>query len=294
MNSRRIKETIQGYWYILPIAIVLFLFVGVSLILGVPYSLTKYNLLTAPKWVGFDNYIKLMGDKRLWESFRITIHFVLLTVPIQLFLSTYFALLLAKYKKTVIGNIARMAIFIPVISSNAVVGTVWKAILNNEHTWLNAILHMFGLQANMLLGSSDTAWITVGLISVWKQLGYFTVLMMTAVLSISDQYYEAAVMDGANKRNILFRITLPLLKPALILNLFLAITSGLQTFDLVYTLTGGGPSKSTTTLVMYLYDLTFKSEKAGYAMAVSNVFFVISMIILLCQKRLLQKETSEI
>lgn len=294
MNSRRIKETIQGYWYILPIAIVLFLFVGVSLILGVPYSLTKYNLLTAPKWVGFDNYIKLIGDKRLWESFRITIHFVLLTVPIQLFLSTYFALLLAKYKKTVIGNIARMAIFIPVISSNAVVGTVWKAILNNDHTWLDSFLHIFGLQANMLLGSSDTAWITVGLISVWKQLGYFTVLMMTAVLSISDQYYEAAVMDGANKRNILFRITLPLLKPALILNLFLAITSGLQTFDLVYTLTGGGPSKSTTTLVMYLYDLTFKSEKAGYAMAVSNVFFVISMIILLCQKRLLQKETSEI
>lgn len=294
MNNRRIKETIQGYCYIFPIVFILFLFVGVSLILGVPYSLTKYNLLTEPKWIGLGNYLKLLGDKRLWDSLGITIRFVLLTVPIQLFFSTYFALLLVKYKKTMIGNIARMAIFIPVISSNAVVGTVWKAILNNENTWLDSLLHMFGLQANMLLGSSDTAWITVGLISVWKQLGYFTVLMMTSVLSISDQYYEAAMIDGANKRDILFRVTLPLLKPALILNLFLAITSGLQTFDLVYTLTGGGPSKSTTTLVMYLYDLTFKSEKAGYAMAVSNVFFLISMAILLCQKRLLQKETSEI
>lgn len=294
MNNRKIREMIQGYRYIFPIAFILFLFVGISLILGIPYSFTKYNLITDPRWIGFDNYFKILQDKRLWNSLWITVRLVLLTVPIQLFLSTYFALLLVKYKKTIIGNIARMAIFIPVISSNAVVGTVWKAILNSEKTWLDSFLHIFGLQTNMLLGSSDSAWITVGLISVWKQMGYFTVLMITSVLSISDQYYEAAVMDGASKRDILFRITLPLLKPALILNLFLAITSGLQIFDLVYTLTGGGPSNSTTTLVMYLYELTFKSEKAGYAMAVSNLFFLLSMVILLCQKQLLKKEASEI
>lgn len=294
MNNRRIREMIQGYQYIFPIALILFLFVGISLLLGIPYSLTKYNLITEPKWIGLSNYLKMLVDKKLWNSLWITIRLVLLTVPIQLFISTYFALLLVKYKKTIIGNIARMVIFIPVISSNAVVGTVWKALLNSEKTWLDSLLHIFGLQANMLLGSSDSAWITVGLISVWKQMGYFTVLMITSVLAISDQYYEAAVIDGANKREILFRVTLPLLKPALILNLFLAITSGLQIFDLVYTLTGGGPSNSTTTLVMYLYDLTFKSEKAGYAMAVSNLFFLLSMAILLCQKRLLQKETSEI
>ena len=120
------------------------------------------------------------------------------------------------------------------------------------------------------------------------------ILALSSLLSISDSYYEAARVDGATTLQLFTKITLPLLKPALILNTFLALTSSMQVFDIIYTMTGGGPSMSTTTLAMYAYQLTFKSSKAGYAMAVSNVLMVLVLGIVLLQQRFMKREASEI
>ncbi len=282
------------YAYIFPIIAILFVFVGISLILGIRYSFTRYNLITAPEWEGLYNYKKMLGDKKLHQALITTLTMAVIIVPCQIVLSTCFATLIAKKRHTILGKIAKGAIFIPVLSSNAVVGTVWKAILNGNNSIVNGIFHVFGIEPNLLLGSSKTALATVACIVIWKSMGYYMILTLSAVLSISDHYYEAAKMDGANDFLIFTKITLPLLKPAIILNLFLSIASSMQIFDLVYTLTGGGPSMSTTTIVMYLYDLTFKNGKAGYAMAVSNVFFLLVIGIMLLQRGLMKKEVSEL
>ena len=125
-------------------------------------------------------------------------------------------------------------------------------------------------------------------------MGYYMIIALSALMSISDNYYEAARVDGANTWQLFSRITVPLLKPTLILNAFLATVSSMQIFDMVYTMTGGGPSMSTTTLVMYAYQLTFKGSKAGYAMTVSNVLMGIVLIIVLFQQRFMKREASEI
>jgi len=146
----------------------------------------------------------------------------------------------------------------------------------------------------MLLGSSTTAIVTLSMLIVWKSMGYYMIITLSSLMSIPDNYYEAARVDGANSWNLFSRITIPLLKPTLILNTFLAIISSMQVFDIVYTMTGGGPSMSTTTMVMYAYQLTFKGGKAGYAMTVSNVLMLMVLVVVLFQQRFMKREASEI
>ena len=291
---QKINKTIRPYVYIFPIVAILFVFVGVSLVIGIHYSLMKYNLIGVPKWGGLYNYKKMFDDTKLHQAMLTTGMLILIVVPAQIIVSTCLATLIAKKRHTFLGKMAKVAIFIPVLSSSAVVGTVWKAILNGNHPMIERIFHLFGVESNMLLGNSKTALLTVACIVVWKSMGYYMILTLSAVLSISDHYYEAAKIDGANELFLFIKITLPMLKPTIILNFFLAIASGMQVFDIVYTMTGGGPSMSTTTLVMYLYDLAFKNGKAGYAMAVSNVFFLVIIAVIVLQRGLMKREVSEL
>ena len=290
----KIRKRMVPYAYIFPIVSILFVFVGLSLLLGIVYGCTKYNLIAEPRWIGLANYKKMLVDKKLYQVLWNTLCMVVLVVCLQMSASISLALLLAKRRNTRLGKLAKAAIFIPVLSSNAVVGTVWKAILNGNSPVVDSVFGFFHIEHMMLLGSSKTALITVVCIFVWKNLGYYVILTLAARLAISEQYYEAAKIDGANEFCLLKCITLPMLKPTILLNTCLSIASGMQMFDLVYTLTGGGPSMSTTTIVMYLYNLTFKNGKAGYAMAVSNLFFLLIIGIMIMQRGAMKKEVSEL
>ena len=290
----KIRKRMVPYAYIFPIVSILFVFVGLSLLLGIVYGCTKYNLIAEPRWIGLANYKKMLVDKKLYQVLWNTLCMVVLVVCLQMSASISLALLLAKRRNTRLGKLAKAAIFIPVLSSNAVVGTVWKAILNGNSPVVDSVFGFFHIEHTMLLGSSKTALITVVCIFVWKNLGYYVILTLAARLSISEQYYEAAKMDGANAFCLLKCMTLPMLKPTILLNTCLSIASGIQMFDLVYTLTGGGPSMSTTTIVMYLYNLTFKNGKAGYAMAVSNLLFLLIIGIMIMQRGAMKKEVSEL
>ena len=282
------------YFYIAPISVILFTFVFCSLIVAVVFSFTRYNILTPAEFNGLFNYQKLFRDEKLHLCILNTLKISALVVPLQIVVSTLLAALIASRKQTLLAKIAKGALFIPVLSSSAVVGTVWKAILNGRSPAVQAVFGIFGIDPSMLLGSSTAAIITLSMIIVWKGMGYYMILALSSLLSISDSYYEAARVDGATTLQLFTKITLPLLKPALILNTFLALTSSMQVFDIIYTMTGGGPSMSTTTLAMYAYQLTFKSSKAGYAMAVSNVLIVLVLGIVLLQQRFMKREASEI
>ena len=289
-----VLSKIMPYAYIAPISVILFTFVFCSLIVAVVFSFTRYNIITPAEFNGLFNYQKLFRDEKLRLCIFNTLKISLLVVPLQIVVSTLLAVLIASRKNSLLAKVAKGALFIPVLSSSAVVGTVWKAILNGRSPAVQAVFGIFGIDPSMLLGSSTAAIITLSMIIVWKGMGYYMILALSSLMAIPESYYEAARVDGATTIQLFTKITLPLLKPALILNTFLALTSSMQVFDIIYTMTGGGPSMSTTTLAMYAYQLTFKGSKAGYAMTVSNVLMVLVLGIVLLQQRFMKREASEI
>lgn len=294
MKKKKGLSVLAPYLYIAPISLILLTFVAGSLIIAICFSFTKYNIITPAQYNGLYNYQKLFRDTKLHLSIMNTLKIAVMCVPLQVFCSTLFAVLIGSRQNTVLGKIAKAAIFIPVLSSSAVVGTVWKAILNGGNPVVKGIFGIFGIDPTMLLGSSNTAIVTVALLMVWKGMGYYMIIALSAFMAIPESYYEAARVDGANTWNLLTKITLPLMKTTIIMNTFLATISSMQVFDMIYTMTGGGPSMSTTTLVMYAYQLTFKGAKSGYAMAVSNVLMLIILIIVLFQQRFIRRDASEI
>lgn len=293
-KKKNILSVLSPYAYITPISLILLTFVAGSLIIAVCFSFTKYNIITPAKFNGLFNYQKLLRDDKLKLCILNTVKITVMAVPLQIIISTALAALIASRKDTFLGKFAKAALFIPVLSSSAVVGTVWKAILNGGHPVVSFLFGLFGIDPTMLLGSSTTAIITLSMIIVWKSMGYYMIITLSSLMSIPNNYYEAARADGANSWYIFSQITLPLLKPTLILNTFLAVISSMQVFEIAYITTGGGPSMSTTTMVMYAYQLTFKGGKAGYAMTVSNVLMLMVLVVVLFQQRFMRREASEI
>lgn len=282
------------YFYITPIALILLLFVIGSVIISLVLGFTKYNIITPPEFNGFDNYIRLASDSKFTKALFNTLKLIVLIVPVQTVLGIAVSVFLVANRERFLGKVANGIIFIPVLCADAVVGVVWRELLNGHFPAVESVFGIFGLDPSLLLGSSKTALVVVAMVAVWKYMGYFCVIYSSGLLGIPDTYYEAARVDGAGKFRCFFGITLPMLKPTIIMAVFLSLTQSLRCFDLIFNLTGGGPNNSTTTLVLYAYNSCFGSSKAGYAMALSNALFVVVLLIVLLQSRMMRREASEI
>lgn len=284
----------EPYCYITPIALILVVFVIGSVIISIVLGFTKYNIMGEPIFRGVENYTKLMTDTKFMKALKNTLKLMVMIVPFQTLLSIVTATFLVANRNRFLGKLANCMIFIPVLCSNAVVGVVWRELLNGKLPLIEKFFGLFGIQPSMLLGDAKTALTVVAMVAVWKTLGYYVVIYSSGLLGISETFYEAAKVDGAGKVKSFFMITLPMLKPTIILGIFLSITSSLQCFDLIFTLTGGGPNNASTTLVVYAYSKCFSSGAAGYAMAISNVLFVVILVVALLQQRMMRREASEI
>lgn len=288
-------KKIEPYLYITPITLILVLFVVGSVLISITLAFTKYNIITPPDFRGIDNYTRLLDDSKFIKALGNTVKLLIYIVPLQMVSGILMAVFLQANRKRVLGKIANCVIFIPFLCSNAVVGVVWRQLLNGKIPPVEWLFGLFGVEPSMLLGDAETALFVVAMVAVWKWMGYYTVIYLSGLMSIPETCYEAAKVDGAGKLRCFFSITLPMMKPTIILTLFLCVTTALRNFELIFNLTGGGPNNATTDLVMYAYTLCFRSgSSAGYAMAVSNVLFVIVLIIGLMQQRLLRRETSEL
>lgn len=288
-------KKIEPYLYITPITLILVLFVVGSVLISITLAFTKYNIITPPDFRGLDNYTRLLDDSKFIKALGNTLKLLIYIVPLQMVSGILMAVFLQANRKRVLGKIANCVIFIPFLCSNAVVGVVWRQLLNGKIPPVEWLFGLFGVEPSMLLGDAETALFVVAMVAVWKWMGYYTVIYLSGLMSIPETCYEAAKVDGAGKLRCFFSITLPMMKPTIILTLFLCVTTALRNFELIFNLTGGGPNNATTDLVMYAYTLCFRSgSSAGYAMAVSNVLFVIVLIIGLMQQRLLRRETSEL
>ncbi|MBS6677818.1 MAG: sugar ABC transporter permease [Clostridiales bacterium] len=289
-KRRKFLSTIAPYGYVMPISLILLTFVVGSVVISLIFSFTKYNLLLDPEFIQFDNYKRMLTDPKMHLAVINTLKVMVLVVPLQVVLSVLFSVLVASRKHTLIGKIAKAAIFIPVISSNAVVGTVWKTMLNARIPVLSDLLDLFGIDTAMLLGSSTTAIVTVSMIMVWKSFGYYMVLNLATLLSIPDSYYEAAKVDGGGTLQRFRYITLPLMKPAIMSVLMLGFIYTFKAFDLMFTMTSGGPLNATDVLGTYSYNLSFRQYEFSLGSATAMVLFCCLFIIGLFYLRMISKE----
>ncbi|CAM2906701.1 sugar ABC transporter permease [Hathewaya histolytica] len=288
--KKRFKN-ISSYGYILPLGIILTSFYVIPILMSIYFSFTKYNIMSAPKFIGLDNYASLFKSKVFLESLKNTAIYTFGVVPVQTILAMLMAIWLTK-RKGKISNLIRGVMFIPVISSMVLISIIWRLLLTGGDAPIAKLFSFLNLTMPDFLGSANLALPTLMGIAIWKNVGYFMVIYIAAIMDIPKSYYEAARVDGASKWEEFWNITVPMLKPTTIMVVFLGIIWSFQSFDIVYTLTGGGPGTATMTLVLHIYNLAFKQFNAGEAMAVANILFFIIAIISIFQKKFLRKEES--
>ena len=279
LKKRQKREALQGILYVLPSFILIIGFCVIPIFMSGYFSFTSYDIMTPPKFVGLENYMKVFQDSYVADAAKNTLLYVAMTVPIQTILALVFAAFLAYKMQTKTGGLLRSLMFIPVIASAVTAGTIWRIILNTDGGLLNSILNFLHIDSVNWLGSTKTALISICIVAIWKNVGYFLVIYYAGIMGISRDLYEAAKVDGATSIQQFFKITMPMLKPITYLVVTLGIIWSFQVFDLSYLMTGGGPGRSTVTLVMGIYNAAFKQYKMGYACAMAMLLLAIILVI---------------
>lgn len=285
LNRRR--EMTQGVLYILPSLILLLSFSVIPILMSLYYSFTDYNVLQAPQWAGLKNYIRMLKDPYVRASLKNTFIFTVITVPLQTIISLGLAAIVAELFHNRFGNFVKSSLFVPVIASAILVGTLWFTLLSPRGV-INMLLNVFRLPSVNWLGGKTTSMLSICLVSIWKNVGYFLVIYFAGIMDIPRSLYEAAEVDGASALQRFCSITLPGLSNVTYLVVTLGTIWSFQVFDLVYTMTGGGPGTSTVTLVLTIYNAAFKERSMGYASAVAMLMFAFVLLISLVQKLFLK------
>lgn len=266
------KEGVSGYVFSSPFIIGFLGFTLVPMIFSLYYSLTNYDMINAPTYVGLDNYARLFTDARFAKSIRVTLLYVGVSVPVKLIFALFIAYLLTRKVKG--DTLYRSLFYVPsLIGGSIAVALVWKELFARSGL-VNTLLTTLGLNAVNWFGDQDKAMIPLILISAW-QFGSAMIIFAAGLKEIPTTYYEAALIDGANKIQMFFKITLPLLSPIILFNLIMQTISAFMAFTQAFVITGGGPNDATNFYALYVYNHAFNFYNMGYASAMSWVMLVI-------------------
>jgi len=278
------KHTLTPYFFIAPQMIGYLLFVLGPLIAVVVYSFQERNLLTGiNQMVGLKNFAKMFTqDPLFWKTIGNTVTFSIGQVPINIALSLFIAMILAKQFKGV--GFYRTLFFSPVVTSAVAWAIVWKFLLQGgDKGAVNALLGFFGIEGPNWLFEPGWAMFSVIINRVIKNLGMNVIIFLAAVMNLPGQYYEAARIDGAGRIRTFFQLTVPLLMPTLLMVTIITVIGSLKVFDTILLLTGGGPNNSTMVLVYYIYYQAFQFFQYGYASAVALILFLFVLIMTILQ-----------
>jgi sn-glycerol 3-phosphate transport system permease protein len=267
-RMNRIKATIEGYLYLAPTLIILTIFVFVPVITSFTLSLNRIAPFGGREiFVGLGNYTRLLTDPLYWESFKVTMIFILGTVPTGLFLAVALAIALS-YPLSHLKGLHRLLIFVPVVISSAVAGVLFKWLYHPVVGYINYWLSLIGIEGPNWLASADWALTAVILATVWKEFGFNVIIALAGVQNIDESFYDAAKVDGANLWHRIRHVTLPLLSPTLFFLLIINIIHSFESFAQIHVLTQGGPGQATTTLVYSIFEDAFVgTPMRGYASA---------------------------
>ena len=272
-----------GWLFLLPALFLLGFFTMYPFIKVLDLSFREFDLKSPGKGLGrfvaLGNYRYLMRqDSQFWHSLGLTILFVVIVVTIEFFIGLGLALLLNrdfKGKKVVVA----LAVA-PTVMAPAAVGLMWSLAVNHEFGIVPYLLKTLGIRLQQaLLGSRTTALLTVMLMDIWQWTPFMFLIMLSGLHGLPKEPYEAAQVDRASKWQIFRLITLPLLKPLIVVALLLRVIDAFKTFDQVYVLTGGGPGDATELLALYAYRVNFRMWNLGYGAAVTLVVYFIILVV---------------
>lgn len=248
-------------------------------------SLTKWDLLTPPKFVGIDNYATLLNDPRFRTALRNTVFYTLTSVPLGLTIGLGLALALNQAIRGI--SWIRTAYFLPVVTSTVAIALVWSWIYSPDSGPLNGVLGFLGLPAQRWITDPFWAMPSIVVMSVWQGLGITVIIFLAGLQGIPQEYHDAAAVDGAGRWADFRHVTLPLLTPAIFFTGILALIDSFQVFDQVYVLARPGkPTDATVTLVYTIYENGFQNFKMGYAAAAAWVLFLLVAVMTVVYFRL--------
>lgn len=247
------------------------------ILLSFYYGFTDFSGIGKANFIGLKNYSTLIHDKVFWTALRNSLFLAIGFICIQHPLAMLVAVKLDKMQGKAEG-IFRCIFFIPNVISVAVIAYLWKFIYNPNFGLIKKILDALGMDSSVnLLGTGTAIW-AVLVVLIWHGFGWGMLIYYTGVKNVDPVMYEAAAIDGAGPWTTFFKITLPLLKPIIQVNVTMAIISALKQMETVYLLTSGGPGNETQFMASYLYKQAFGSYKYGYGNAISVVFIIICLV----------------
>jgi len=271
------RESTVAWLFILPAILGMLIFIIIPVFCSFSLSFAKWDLLNSISFVGFDNYREIFREGLFWKILINTIIFALSTSVFGVIIP----LILASILNTKIrgSEFFKSAYFLPYITPMIVIGVVWGWIFDPNIGFLNQFLH---LNINWLY-DSKYAMPAIIIVSVWKLIGYNMILFLSGFSSISQEIFEAAMVDGATHLKRFFYVTVPLLSPTIFFVIIVTAISSFQVFDLIYLMTEGGPFDSTNVLVYSIYKNAFEYFNIGKASAIAYVLFVIILVLTLVQ-----------
>lgn len=267
------QQTLAPMLFLAPNLAIFLVFIILPAVLGIRMSLFEWSILDGSRFIGLANFRNVLKDGMFWTTLRNTFVYVAAVVPLLTAFALALALLLAKEGRGM--GFFRAIYYVPTMLSMIIVGIAWRWILGFDLGIVN--------YAIKLLGGTPAPWLTDGamanvslvFVTLWTRVGYFMMMFIGGLQAIPSTYYEAAKIDGADRRAIFRRITLPLLKPITLVVVILATIEAFKAYDLIYVMTQGGPGTSTKFLVQYIYQAAFQEDRLGYSAAMSVILLAV-------------------
>jgi multiple sugar transport system permease protein len=264
------------------------LFSLIPMVAAIGLSFSSWDIIGgSPEFVGLDNYFKIFGTEEFYRVILNTGKYIAMYIPMILISSMTLAVLFNSKVKGI--GIFRVLLFIPVLTSWIAGAMIWRTALSTQYGLINNILLTVGIQGPGWLTDPKWAMFSIVLVSVWKDMGFFSLILFGGLRNIDQSLYEAARIDGANRWQMFWSVTFPLVSPTLFFVLITTLINSFQLFPQVMVMTDGGPLGSTQVMVERIYKYGFRYYEMGYASALAVVLFIIIVVVTLVQLKLQKK-----
>lgn len=276
------RECLAAFGFIVPAVFGFLVFYLYPMIRGVQISFTDWDLITPAHWVGIDNYLKLLHDEYFGQAILITVIYVVVNISTQTIAGLAIAVLMQRITQS---TVVRALLLVPWLVPNVTVAVITLFVLDPNVGLINHVLQYLGVGPIAFYGSPELAIYTVALVNSWRNMGYTALLIFAGIQTVPAMVYEAAEIDGASVWRTFRSITLPLIRPILVMVIVVSMIGSFQIFDTVAVATKGGPVGSTRVIYFYIYEKAFQEGQMGYAAAMAVVLLLIIMVMTFIQMR---------
>lgn len=285
IRARR-GEATTGYLFIAPAILGFLVFVLGPLVVAAYLSLTRYDVVTAPEFVGMDNYLRMLTDERLHTTYLNTVIYVVAAVVLINGFALVLAVMVNRRLPAGINQIFKSAYFFPSLVGLAYVSVIWQALFQQDTGIVNYYLVGMGGPRIDWLNGSVAGKVAVIIVDTWRNVGFAMLIYVSALQDLPKEILEAAEIDGAGPWRKFRKIIVPMISPAIFFNVTMTMIGAFQIYESIIVLTGGGPGDSTRSIVMYIAELAFQNFKMGYASAVAMTLFLIILVLTAIQFRM--------